>query len=99
MCELVVSPIDVEEMGKRIQDYWDEISCSMWGLFAHMLPASCLLKLVSIDLSSAAADNDRLAWRGGGDKFTVKAAYKLSMNWEREEMWEGWKRVWNLKLQ
>lgn len=32
-------------------------------------------------------------------KFNVKSAYKLANGWIEENVWEGWRMIWKMKLQ
>lgn len=99
LCELAVRSVGVEEMGRMVRDYWDETLGWKWSLFEDKLPDASLQKLATIVLSNNDADTDEFLWTGRGDGFTVKEAYKISMNWDRYEEWEGWKRLWKVKLQ
>lgn len=84
---MVLSPVDVKDLEMRVSDYWDCRSGWIWGAFAHKLPASTLLKLASIGLSSGGADKDCFVWRGEGGKFSVRAA--TGCRWARKGRRDG----------
>lgn len=99
LSQILLSPVDEEEMETRVYRYWDHGSWWRWDAFAHHLPATTLVKLASMDLRSKAADEDWFVWEAGRGKFIVRTTYRLSMDWKDEEKWEGWGRIWTLGIQ
>lgn len=77
---MLLCPVDGEEMDKRVYQYWDHESGWRWDAFVRHLPAKTLVKLASMRVRPETTGKDRFVWEEGRGKFTVKTAYKLSMD-------------------
>lgn len=59
-----------------------------------------MVKLAGTFLSSDQQRQDEVEWRRkSSSSFNVKATYELANKWNDEEVWEGWRLMWKLKLQ
>lgn len=71
----------------------------MWDILIPLLPEIMLLKLEAIFLSSDNTRIDRLAWRGTSNGwFSVKLAYKLTIEDSVSEPAALWNFLWRLCL-
>lgn len=71
-----------------------------WPAFDHLLPASILIRMVSIVLSNEEGAEDKLIWRN--DKsgvFSVGSAYRAISVRSSQEEWLGWGKIKRLPVQ
>lgn len=57
-----------------------------------------LIRLAETKLSNE--EEDQVSWmKQGNKKFSVKSAFTLLRNEARIDIWNGWKRIWKLRVQ
>lgn len=55
--------------------------------------------LIDIALDSSAVERDIMCWLQVKGRFSVKGAYLLEMGDVGGKSWQGWKRIWRLRVQ
>lgn len=88
-----------EQKGFRVAQLWDHSSGWKWGEFEYHLPASSLVKIASIALRQCVAVHDTFEWTRGANGCTVKSAYNLCRDWNNGDDWDGWSKIWKLRIQ
>lgn len=68
-----------------------------WGSL-QQLNMSKLVELASVTVKSDQHRSDEARWLSGSTPFSAKSAYAVASKWDEENLWDGWKSIWRLRV-